>query len=195
MLPFRKTAHIALCAFLLQGFCVAQTTPVQPASASRDNAHKAPSKSPAEKACDSLLPKLKAGTHVPILFPTWLPPDLATAAVATPETLDTKDYGVSLSFALGEGDAGFAAFIEGETDPDFTAKDYRYDEPVKLVHGINGYFRPVSCGGSCAPANLWWHQNGITYDLQLEFNSTTSDATQKQLTMSAANSAIQAGPR
>lgn len=195
LLRLRKTALIALCVFLLQGLCPAQTASHQPATASRYGAKKAASKSPAEKAFDSLLPQLKATTHVPILFPDWLPPDFAAAAYATTETLDANDYGVSLSFAPGEGDAAFAAFIEGRTDPNFSPNDHRYDEPVTLVHGIKGYFSSVSCGGSCAPANLWWHQNGITYDLELGFDSTMSDAEQKMLTVKAANSAIKAGPR
>src|SRR3989304_5842648 len=36
-------------------------------------------------------------------------------------------------------------------------------EAVKLANGIEAKFRAVSCGGSCAPANLWWRTSDAEY--------------------------------
>jgi hypothetical protein len=46
---------------------------------------------------------------------------------------------------------------------------------VDLSRGRTGMFIPVSCGGSCAPENLWWEQNGVMYQIQIALKSSTTE--------------------
>ena len=36
-------------------------------------------------------------------------------------------------------------------------------------------FMPISCGGSRAPKNLWWEQNGVMYQIQIALKSSTTE--------------------
>jgi hypothetical protein len=66
---------------------------------------------------------------------------------------------------------------------------------VKLSRGLVGYFRSVSCGGSCAPANLWWEEDRALYQIQLKLSPTLSESDQQKTITAVADSAILAGPR
>ena len=66
---------------------------------------------------------------------------------------------------------------------------------LELTHGLLGYFRPVSCGGSCAPANIWWKDGRVLYQIQLGFASTLRESDQQKAITAAADSAILGGPR
>jgi len=48
----------------------------------------------------------------------------------------------------------------------------------------------MSFGGSCAPANLWWEQNGATYQIQLKRSSATDEREQVRLLVETANSVV-----
>jgi hypothetical protein len=93
------------------------------------------------------------------------------------------------------GDAGFAASFMSDAHPDYDPKDIGNVREVKLPHGLVGYFSPVSCGGSCAPANLWWEEDQVLYQIQLKLSSTLAEMDQQRATVAVANSAILAGPR
>jgi len=104
-------------------------------------------------------------------------------------------YAISLYYELGIGDAGFAANFTGQAKPKYTPEDLADVERTPLAQGLIGFFSPVSCGGSCAPANLWWQQNGTLYQIQLKLSSTLSVQNQQKALAAAADSAITAGPR
>jgi hypothetical protein len=53
-------------------------------------------------------------------------------------------------------------------------------------------FRPVSCGGSCAPANLWWEQNGVMYQIQIRLRSDSREKDQERILVETANSTVTA---
>jgi hypothetical protein len=63
-------------------------------------------------------------------------------------------------------------------------------DPATLANGIVGEFRPVSCGGSCAPANLWWEQNGVLYNIQLKLSNTQDEREQQKILVELANSSV-----
>jgi hypothetical protein len=69
--------------------------------------------------------------------------------------------------------AGFGASTRVFRDPT--------DTRVALTDGRVGRFSPVSCGGSCAPANLYWEQNGVMYDIQIKLRSDMSKKEQKRI--------------
>jgi hypothetical protein len=63
---------------------------------------------------------------------------------------------------------------------------------IRLANGIVAHFSPVSCGGSCAPANLWWVQNGVEYQIQIKFGSAEKKEVQERLLVETANSCVPA---
>ena len=143
----------------------------------------------------SVLPEIKAKSHIPVILPSDLPQPIRGAKHAVIEKVSDKEYAVILFYKLGIGDAGFAAFLGAQRDPDYDPQDLGNIRKVELTHGLLGYFRPVSCGGSCAPANIWWKDGRVLYQIQLGFASTLRESDQKKATIAAADSAILSGPR
>lgn len=150
---------------------------------------------PLPSALASILSEVKAKSHLPLLLPSALPQSIAKAKYAVVETASKDEYVISLNYELGVGDSGFAASFAANAHANIGPKDLSNVEEVKLSRGLVGYFRSVSCGGSCAPANLWWEENRILYQIQLRLSSTTPEGDQRRLTIAAANSAVIAGPR
>jgi len=138
---------------------------------------------------------VKAKTRVPILLPSALPDPIGKATHTVVQSVAEDGYAISLYYELGIGDAGFAANFTGQAKPNYTPEDLANVERTPLAQGLIGFFRPVSCGGSCAPANLWWQQNGTLYQTQLKLSSTLSAQDQQEALSAAADSAITAGPR
>jgi len=103
------------------------------------------------------------------------------------------DSGIALKASHGDGPekGSFSAKAHPKYDP----QDLANVREIKLSGGIRGFFRPVSCGGSCAPANLWWEQGGVLYQIQLDLSSDLSESNQEKAMADAADSAISAGPR
>lgn len=53
-------------------------------------------------------------------------------------------------------------------------------------------FRAVSCGGSCAPANLWWEQSGVMYQIQIKLRNGLTEKDQEKILVETANSTVPA---
>ena len=140
-----------------------------------------------------VLADVKAECHLPILLPSELPKPIADAQHALMQRTTADRYSIELYYELEIGDAGFAATFAGESKPKYSASEL--GRKVELAHGISGSFRPVSCGGSCAPVNLWWEVNGILYTVQLRLSSSSSEKSQQETITAVASSAILAGPR
>jgi hypothetical protein len=138
------------------------------------------------------LTKAKARTKVPILLPSELPTAFADAKNAVVEKVGPEEYVIGLYYELDIGNAGFAASFSGMNNSPYSPKELPNVHQVKLSGGAIGFFRPVSCGGSCAPANLWW-QKGALYQIQLKLPSDLSAEEQERIITAVANSAIMAG--
>jgi hypothetical protein len=148
------------------------------------------------EAFNSVLPKVKAKSRVPILLPSKLPESIGRAEHAVVQKAEANEYAISLYYKLGVGDSGFSASFSGSANPGYSPQELGNVSEVKLARGLRGFFRPISCGGSCAPANLWWEAGGIVYQIQLKLPSSLSEEDQQKKTMAeVANSAILAGPR
>lgn len=147
------------------------------------------------KALSSALAEVKTKSHVSILLPSELPQPFADAKYATVESASENEYGISLYYELNAGDSAFAASFSADSQPNYGPKDIPNVREVKLSHGLVGYFREVSCGGSCAPANIWWEEDHVLYSLQLKLRLDLSDQEQQREMIAVANSAILAGPR
>ena len=66
--------------------------------------------------------------------------------------------------------------------------------PCALRGGRTGYFKPLTCGGSCSPPLIQWRSRGNLYEIQAKIPDSSDAAAQRRL-VAAANSAIGAGPR
>jgi hypothetical protein len=141
------------------------------------------------------LAEVKAKSRIAVLLPSKLSQPLAEAKHAMVERASKDEYAISLYYKLGVGHSGFAASFTANTHPNYGPKELTDVDEVRLSRGLVGYFSPVSCGGSCAPANLWWEENRILYQIQLELSSSVSETDQQKVIIAAANSAILAGPR
>jgi|SRR5271166_3782323 len=143
----------------------------------------------------SVLAGVKAKTRVPVLLPTELPRPFSDAKHASVDKATADEYAVSLYYELDIGDAGFAASFQAIDNPHYSPRELGNVREVKLAGDITGFFRPVSCGGSCAPANLWWEQGAVLYQIQLKLPSTVREKNQEGIITAVASSAIIAGPR
>jgi hypothetical protein len=193
-----RTKHSVLAAFfaaLAVGYCPAQEGKPAPVP-STNAASQARADNSLPVVFISVLPEIKTKSHLPILLPSELPKPIRKAKHALIEKVPENEYAISLYFELGIGDAGFAAYFSGAANPGYSPQELGNVSEVKLAHGLRGFFRPISCGGSCAPANLWWETNGIVYQIQLELPYSLTEEDQQKKTMTeVANSAILAGPR
>lgn len=148
------------------------------------------------EALKLVIAELKQKSHIPLLLPSKMAETFGEATQAVLDKASDEEYSISLFYELGMGNAGFAANFTANAHPDYDPKDDLPNvDQVKLPNGLIGYFQPVSCGGSCAPANLWWKENETLYQIQLKLSSTLSEGDQQKLIIAAANSAILAGPR
>lgn len=143
----------------------------------------------------SVLAEVKAKTTVPLLLPTELPRPFSDAKHALVDKAAADEYAVSLYYELCVGNAGFAASFGAKGNAPYSPQELPNVQEVKLAGGIVGFFRPVRCGGSCAPANLWWERGSALYSLQLQLPSALGENKQQKIITQVANSAILAGPR
>lgn len=147
---------------------------------------------PVAAALASVLPEVKAKSRIPVLLPSKLP-NVGKAIHAMVEA-SADEYAISLDYEFGNGDSAFVASFSAQSKPGYHARELGNVE-LKLARGITGFFRPVSCGGSCAPVNLWWEEGDVLYQIQLAMSPTVSEQDQEKSIATVADSAILAGPR
>jgi hypothetical protein len=93
-------------------------------------------------------------------------------------------YSVNLRYKGIGGDAGSAAWFGGSrSEPNAV----RVKHPYRLANGALAAFLPVSCGGSCAPANLWWQQGDVIYTIQIMLPYEMSAKRQAKVLVETAN--------
>lgn len=163
--------------------------------ASDKSAAEPQSAEPLPKVLVPVLAEVKAGTSIPVLLPTDLPRPFSDAERAVAEKVKEDEYTVVLYFKLQEGDAGFAASFGAKKNVRYSPRDLPNVQEVKLAGGVTGFFRPVSCGGSCAPANICWEHGDTLYDIQLRLPPALGKKKQQKIMTQVSNSAILAGAR
>lgn len=140
-----------------------------------------------------ILQDAKMQTQLTVLLPSELPSSYD--GLAAELTAEANKYDIGLFSKLGVGDSGYVAGFLAEKEEKFTAADIGNTKQVKLAKNTAGFFRPVSCGGSCAPINLWWEQAGVLYTVQARMPPDTPEDEQERFIVPIANSAILGGPR
>jgi hypothetical protein len=140
----------------------------------------------------SALARAKQITDVPVLFPALLPAFMEDdSAMVSFVGGDKGRYDISL---YQRGNDGEATIFVGEFTGDSHLEGDHIGRPVHLIDHITGYFRPRSCGGSCAPSSIEWSVKGVHYEIQLRFSFDSNQAEQKTM-VDTANSAIAASSK
>lgn len=134
------------------------------------------------------LEQIQSQTRIPILLPSKLPSAIREKDIKLAWGEVREDgYFISLYFSEPAANATYAAGFGGST------RIFRdLGRRVALSGGHTGMFRPVSCGGSCAPANLWWEQNGVMYQIQIRLRSDSTEKDQERILLETANSVVTA---
>ncbi len=65
---------------------------------------------------------------------------------------------------------------------------------VELAGGRTGYYKPLTCGGSCSPPMIQWVQGGVLYSIQAKLGMS-GRVKQRAAMIRAANSAIRRRPQ
>src|SRR5690348_2593735 len=136
-----RSRRVALKAAVLVFCAVAAATLAQVVdSANRARQANAPPALP--EAFKSVLPKVKAKSHVPIMLPSELPEPIGKAGHAVIQKAEADEYAISIYNELGVGDSGFAAYFSGEGHPGFSPEELPNVSEVKLAHGFRGFLSP-----------------------------------------------------
>lgn len=188
-------ATLAFALMLPIGDCFAQSQGEPANVPSRPASNRTVSGKPLPHIFTNVLPIIKEKTHMPVLLPSHLVEPIEKAKYAAVQDANANEYSISLYYKLHVGEAGFAGSFSAQAEPRFKVGDLENVSVVKLTHGLRGFFRGVSCGGSCAPANLWWEQNGVLYNIQVKLPPTLSEESQQKAIVSLADSSITAGSR
>jgi hypothetical protein len=132
----------------------------------------------------SAMDEIRSTVKIPILLPTKLPFRAADIKLVRSDGAEPDRYWITL-YLSEDGIASYAAGL-GAAKPQPTS----HKGILKLASGIRARFMPVSCGGSCTPANLWWVQGGVEYHIQLKLSVDTPLEKQMRLLVDTANSMI-----
>jgi hypothetical protein len=139
-------------------------------------------------ALGSSLDRVSARSSLAVLVPQRLALDYQGRLYASGSG-DAKQWALSLAGArhCGANVCMLATFsAERGGTPAFKRQ-------VRLRGGVTGYFKPLSCGGSCAPPEIQFARAGVLYTIQAKVPDS-SDAGQLRRLKRAANSALRAGP-
>lgn len=136
-----------------------------------------------------VITELRTRVQIPVLLPSKLPAVLRSRDLTDVRLVNATadNYSLDLHYQGAGGNAGFAAFFSGAKA---RSEDGSTRHRIRLSNGAFVAFRPVSCGGSCAPANLWWDQGGVQYLIQIVLPATTPPRTQVKVLVETANAMI-----
>lgn len=138
--------------------------------------------------------KIKRVTNTRVLLPNTLPgyPNADVPRLYAFGGPDDETAGWSLSLAAIKPCGANACSIAYFTATPGARPTAR--KRVGLARGTTGYFRPLSCGGSCSPPSIEWRSRGVLYEFQAKVGDE-SEADQRAALKRMADQAIRAGGR
>jgi hypothetical protein len=128
--------------------------------------------------------------HKKGIGPVLLPQKITVDAAHVYPTVDLSGTGYALDLGAAKGCHGAnACFVAG-----FSLRDGKPFNKIRvaLLHGTTGYYRDLSCGGSCSPPSVEFVRNGFLYEIQANVGT---EKTWKRILIAMANSAIAHGAR
>jgi hypothetical protein len=135
-----------------------------------------------------LLPKVKTKSGLAVRLPSKIHVFVSPSTTFADATSTKKSYFLELDAAKSchGANACFLASFSGTR-----GGTPAFKRTVSLTHGITGYFKPVTCGGSCSPAFIQWKENGVLYEIE----NKGVGKNEKKSMAALANSAIRGGDR
>jgi hypothetical protein len=134
-----------------------------------------------------VLPEVNERTELPVLLPQRYRSD----SEGNFPSGEGRRRGYTLSLAAvrncGGATACFLATFGGQR-----GEDPHYTRRVRLTGGRTGYFKPLTCGGSCSPPAIEWVEDDVLYWIQ--GHAGTKKQEKKRLRQMA-DSAIRHGAR
>lgn len=140
-----------------------------------------------------VLSGLKRETGIPVLLPSELPRALLERKIYVDGQGTQDDYSIALT---SRPNCGANACTLGYFEAQRGGKP-SFKKVVTLTQGFKGYYKPLSCGGSCSPPAIEWVAGGVLYSIQLHVSGDErlSDEEEASQMIRIANSSIEAGPR
>jgi hypothetical protein len=137
----------------------------------------------------SLIPKVSRKSGLDVLLPERVRSYVKPSRTRASGSATRSRYDLVLGAAPNCNGANVCviAFFSGER-----GGKPSYSRKVKLTNGITGYYKPLTCGGSCSPPLVQWVQNGALYEIQFKGSDAKHE---KQVVVGLANSAIKHGKR
>jgi hypothetical protein len=136
----------------------------------------------------SIIPKVRAKSGVAVRLPSTIHVDVKPSKTFADGSATKKSYFLELDAVKNchGANACFLATFSGQR-----GGKPQFKKTVSLTHGITGYFRPITCGASCAPAFIQWKQGNTLYEIE----NKGVGKNQKASMINLANSAILGGAR
>lgn len=162
-------------------------------SISNEPVASSPEGSPVAEVFRPVLSQLKNETGVPVLLPVELPRALARRKIYIDSQATPEGYSISLT---SKPDCGANACTIGYFEAKRGGKP-SFKQTVSLEQGIKGYYKPLTCGGSCSPPAVEWLLSGVLYSIELDLagEGKLSEDQEREEMIRIANSSIKAGPR
>jgi hypothetical protein len=135
------------------------------------------------------LPDVKSASGLDVYLPSHMRVFTAKRRVKGNTTTESGFYDLELGIGSRCNGAN-ACFIGNFTgtrgvEPAFARK-------ARLTGGRTGYWKGITCGASCSPAEIQWVENDVLYTIATKSVSVKKE---KATLVKLANSAIKAGPR
>jgi hypothetical protein len=141
------------------------------------------------KVVSADLPTVHSRAKIAVLLPSRAPANASAPGVFGTGVGHKSSYDFAFAYApnCGGATACFLGEVSGRRGghPAFRTK-------VSLRGGRTGYYKPLSCGGSCSPPEIQWVQRKVLYSIQ--WNETNKGGSRRTM-ITLANSAIGAGAR
>jgi len=148
--------------------------------------------------------QIKHQTRVPIILPSVLPPTVQQQRIYVSGTATVDGYQITLTSSPQCGaNSCFIGSFEAERGGEMTRADESvhaaqdHDKFIRVVNGIEAYYKPLTCGGSCSPPIIEWMSDGVLYRVQFDVQGRSKFMANdiEKYMVAMANSAIKAGAR
>src|SRR4051812_10659496 len=115
------------------------------------------------KKFSALLPKVKKKSGLAVRLPSKIHVFVKPSKTFADSSATRKSYFLELDAAktCNGANACFLASFSGTR-----GGTPAFKKTVSLAHGITGYFKPVTCGGSCSPPFIPWEGGGGLYEIE-----------------------------
>jgi hypothetical protein len=133
----------------------------------------------------AVLPDARDG-GVPVLLPSRMNLDFSGSRTYVTGGGGNDQWDIEMAGARNCGGAN-VCFLASFTGEEGKALGFRTN--VKLARGLRGYYKPLTCGGSCSPPLIAWKQRGVRYQIQAKALGG------RRAFVAMANSAIRNGGR